>query len=68
MKAGQIDEEKSEILMLIAAVVQPKFTREHYGQLRQKNSGVIDRILFKITAISGMDKESMEKATAQFQG
>jgi hypothetical protein len=65
-KAGTINEETLEILMFLAGVVKPKFGREHFGRLKTKNSGVMDRVLMKITKLSGNDVSSIEEAKAQF--
>jgi len=68
MKGGEPNPEKVEMLMFLSGVVEPQFGREHYHQLMQKSTGVIDRILQKLSALSGVDASALERAKAEFQG
>lgn len=67
-KGGQPDPSKSEMLMFLEGVVEPKFGREHYHALLQKSSGVLDRILNEIAKRSGLSEDAIEEAKATFQG
>jgi len=59
--------ERVEMLMFLSGVTQPQFSREHYSQLLNKNTGVIDRVIQKIAKLSGADPKAVEEAKAQFQ-
>ncbi len=51
---GQIDQNKVEMLMFIEGVVEPKFSEEHAGALRNKSAGAFDSVLVKIGELSGV--------------
>jgi len=65
-KNGEPNAERVEMLMFLTGVIQPEFGREHYGQLLNKNTGVIDRVIQKIAAMSGASQEAIQAAIAQF--
>jgi hypothetical protein len=62
----EIDPERLEMFMFIHGVVDPPFTNDTYELLRDKNAGVIDRVLQRIMSISGMDQEALAKAQEKF--
>ena len=55
MRGNELDPDASEMLTFMTGVVEPKFERKYYGQLIEKSSGVIDRVLKKIISLSGGD-------------
>jgi hypothetical protein len=65
-RKGVVDPSVLEMLIFIEGVAEPKFGREHYGQLLQKNSGPIDRILKEIVKLSGATEEDLAEAAAAF--
>ena len=65
---GKVDDTIAEMLMFIQAVVEPKFETKHYAQLCEKASGVVDRINWKITELSGAAPQQQEEVAAQFPG
>jgi len=67
-RGNTLDEGIMEMLMFIAGVAEPKFGREHYGELIQKASGVIDRLLKEILVLSGLDVKETEGLKLTFQG
>ncbi len=65
---GNLDSDKVEMLMFCYGVVDPEIQPEAYLQLREKNAGVIDRVLKVILEISGLGPEALAEAQAQFPG
>lgn len=62
----EIDPERLEMFMFIHGVIDPQFTDDTFELLRDKNAGVIDRILQRIMSLSGMDAESLTRAQEKF--
>ncbi len=54
---GEIDTDRLEMVLFIEGVVEPKFTEEHYEDLRQKSAVAIDLVLQRIMAASGITDE-----------
>jgi hypothetical protein len=65
-KNGEPDGNKVEMLLFLTGVVEPKFGREHYAALLNKNSGVLDRIIKEIGMLSGVGEDAIDEAAAQF--
>ena len=75
--AGEVDGDRLEMFMFIEGVIDPKFTRDHYEQLRNKSAGAVDTVLRVILKMSGVyvptqaaatagDKSSVDEATRSF--
>ena len=64
--ADELDEQRLEMFMFIKGVVDPEFTDDTYELLREKNAGVIDRILNRIMELSGMSPEALANAERRF--
>jgi len=65
---GQPIPEIVTLLMFIEGVREPKFERMHFGQLQEKASGVVDRVVDRITTLSGMTEEDRKRMMARFPG
>jgi hypothetical protein len=63
---GEINTEKLEMLMFVYGVVEPKFTKEHYDQLKGKSATAIDKVINEVMAMSGM-KDDIKKAEKNFR-
>lgn len=57
MNNGQLDDERLEVFLFIAGVIDPVFTPEDYEALRAKSAAAMDRVLTEIYRGSGMTKE-----------
>lgn len=64
---GKHDEALGEGLTIVKAMVDPKLTVEDVGAIRQHQAGVVDRLLVKISALSGYGRASVEAAKANFR-
>lgn len=67
MVDGKHDESLGECLTIIKALVDPVLTIEDAGALRQHQAGVFDRLLVKVTSLSGFGRASVEAAKANFR-
>ena len=67
-RGNVVDAALLEGLMFIAGVEEPQFSKEHYGQLMLKASGVVDRVLKEILSLSGLDQDDLEGVKISFQG
>jgi len=63
---GEIDAEKASLVAFIEGVVEPKFSMKDYDALRQKFSGVIDRVTRKFLELSGLETGALEEARKGF--
>jgi hypothetical protein len=68
IRNGQLDTGMMEMLMFLAGVVEPSFSEAHYGQLMGKSFAVMDRILKRITILSGMKEEDVANVAMTFSG
>lgn len=72
---GEIDTDRLEMFLFIEGVVEPRFTADHYEQLRGKNAGAVDKVLQEIARLSGVsagnadtgERSSMEEAERTFR-
>lgn len=64
---GKVDEQRATLHMLLAGVVEPPLTEDHYEMLRQKSVAPITRIVERIAALSGTDAATQKDAEATFQ-
>lgn len=55
------DAEKSQQLMWMEGVLDPKFTEDQLPALFEKNAGAIDRVLTRVLELSGMKPEDVTK-------
>jgi len=60
--AGEMDDQRLEVLMVIHGVIEPKFSLDQYEQLRNKSATALDRVLTAITSLSGIGKDAIEAA------
>jgi hypothetical protein len=63
----KIDTDRLEILMFVHGVSEPKFTADDMAALRQKAAGAVDRVLKRITILSGISEEAVAEAEKQFR-
>jgi hypothetical protein len=64
---GQVDNDRLEMLMLVASVVDPPMEEKHVEALRAKATGPVERILRAILKLNGMLAEAATEAEATFQ-
>lgn len=64
---GQLDSALNECLQIVRSFVEPELTMEDAGAIRQHNAGLIDRLIQKISALSGYGRASIEAAKANFR-
>lgn len=64
--AGELNNDRLEILIFIAGVKEPKFSLDQFELIRQKNAAPINRINETIMRLSGMTKEASDKAKESF--
>jgi hypothetical protein len=60
------DADKFEMLVFIYGVVEPEFTVEQVGLLKDKSAAAVDRILARIMDIAGLTAEAKDRAKATF--
>jgi len=61
-----LDNEKFEMLLFVYGVIDPVFTSEQVGLLKEKNGRVIDRVITRIMEMSGLTEEARQKAKSTF--
>ena len=49
-------------LLLIEGCVEPKFTREDFAAINNKNSGALEKVAQAIMKLSGISKDDLEEA------
>ena len=64
---GKYDDALGEALTIVKALVDPVLTPDDIGALQQHKAGVIDRLLVKVTVLSGYGRASIEAAKANFR-
>lgn len=64
---GKYDDALGECMQIVRAFVDPELTMEDAGALRQHQAGVVDRLLQKISTLSGYGRASIEAAKANFR-
>lgn len=64
---GQIDELKLELGLLVAGLVEPKFTPDQIGELQGKSVAAIDRIVAEVVEISGLSVRAVAAIEAAFR-
>lgn len=60
------DISKFEMLVFVYGVIDPQFTSEQMGVLKDKSAMVVDRILARIMELAGLTEEAREAAKATF--
>ena len=63
---GQLDDERLEVFVFIAGVIEPAFSPEDYDALKAKSSAAMDRVLMEIYRGSGILKEEAGKIERAF--
>jgi len=63
---GEIDSNRLEVLSFICGVVEPRFSADQYELVRRKNAGVVDRVLARVFALSGLQEDAVDAAKARF--
>lgn len=66
MVAGDVDQEKVQQGIWLQGVIEPRFSEDQLGPLFDKNAGVVDRVIARILALSGMEDDSVKKKEATF--
>lgn len=61
-----VDGQRSDMLMLVAGIVEPKFTEDQGAQLMGKSAGATQRLLDAIMRLSGMGGEAAAAADRSF--
>jgi len=64
---GELDTEKMEMLLFLHGVVEPHFTEEHYGALREKSAVAIDSVLQAIIDLAGLSRGAVDNAKRSFR-
>ena len=64
---GKPDPLRMTMLMLIASVVEPKFSPEHIERLRQKSAGAMMRVIKEVSALSGINDSALGDAERSFR-
>lgn len=63
---GKIDEDRLEILIFTANVIDPKFTEEDYELLQEKSAAAMNRVMQEVYSQSAMTKEEIGKIDRSF--
>lgn len=63
---GTVDPERMEQYMLVYGLIEPGVTIQEAEQLSVKAAGVVERILRRIMALSGMSPQASESAERNF--
>lgn len=66
MVDGKADEDRLEVLIFMACVVEPQFTESDFEALKDKSASAMDRVLKEIYAGSGMTKEDAKAIDKSF--
>lgn len=67
MVNGELDSDYLEMLLLQEGMLEPKLTDEQLIQVKQKSANVIDNIIRKITAMSGVTEQETKEAEKFFR-
>lgn len=65
-KAGEIDTDRLELLLVIESVVEPALTEAHIPALREKSSAALDLITRAVLRLNGMEEVSVAQAERSF--
>lgn len=57
---------KFEMLVFVYGVIDPQFTSEQVGVLKDKSAVVVDRILTRVMELAGLTEEAREAAKSTF--
>jgi hypothetical protein len=63
---GTVNKAKMEVIQFAHGVIDPSFTREEAEEIARRYGPAFNKVIEKIDELSGVDKEAIEKATAQF--
>ncbi|MCM8774475.1 MAG: hypothetical protein NC820_07070 [Candidatus Omnitrophica bacterium] len=55
-ETGKIDMERFFLLIFIECVIEPRFSQQDYGILREKSAVAMDRVINRILDLSGINK------------
>lgn len=64
---GEVDPEKVQQGIWREGVIEPRFAADTLGALFDKNAGVVDRVLSRILALSGMEEGSVKDKEKMFR-
>ena len=64
---GKIDPNLLDIHMFVAGVVEPKFTAEHVGELRQSLGTAVDGVVREIVRLNQASVEDVKAAEKRFR-
>jgi hypothetical protein len=65
-RTGNLDEQKSELLLLQAGISEPSMTLDQVKALNNKSAAAVSIILLAIMQLNGMDAEGQEAAAERF--
>ena len=63
---GEFDTKLFEVLIFVHGVIEPVIGVEQLELLKTKNATVVDRVIERIMAISGMSEEARKRAKTTF--
>lgn len=66
MVGKEISSERADMLLLVAGIVEPKFTEDQASILMQKSARATQRIVDVLNELSGMTKEAVAAADRSF--
>lgn len=64
---GKIDPNLLDIQMFVAGVIEPQFTADHVGQLRESYGAAVDRVVREITLLNRASVEDVQAAEKRFR-
>lgn len=64
---GEVNEDRSQMLLWLEGVEEPKFTEDQMGPLFEKQAGAIDTVIKRILILSGMQEEALKVKEAAFR-
>lgn len=64
---GRIDPNLLDLHMFVAGVIEPQFTADHVGQLRESYGAAVDRVVREITKLNRASVEDVQAAEKRFR-
>jgi hypothetical protein len=64
--AGDVDEMKLAVELIVRGVVDPQLSSEHAAELRDKSIAAVMRLMNEIANLSGVTEEALKQAERQF--
>jgi hypothetical protein len=66
-QTAEVDTEKLAVIQFANGVVEPEFSEAEAQQIAEKYGPAFNKVVERIDELSGVDKESIEKANATFR-